>query len=407
MGAQGDACDTHAMPFFVIMLIFVAIALAVAQAQVKATRRMWTAVGDDLDLRLETRGWSGHDRLSGEIDSIDVEVWVYSRGAGKSRSTYTGYRVSHRPSGPPVTFRRQGALSFLRRITGGRDVAVGDPTFDDEVIVDSDDDEAIAAFLTPSRRAAILSTMGTWRGAVITNSSIEVSLSGRTRSEQTLRSTIRRLVDTALVLTDPEKLDRALEQRTEGDLHSGVDALHDINDESPNVFTEMLEAEALVGAGQHEEAEGILASVAERIPDDSEVEGLRRLASKPAPAPPTVSEPGLGWRALMEDLFAEGRRGYEVIEHFETNHLGRTVEWEGEVSRVREFRFDADFDGGPGVKATVELGSLDPDRPLSTDVEAIVRLPDGTRVDHGDRLEFTGRLMQVDRFSRAVYVDTE
>ena len=103
-----------------------------------------------------------------------------------------------------------------------------------------------------------------------------MSLSGRTRSEQTLRSTIRRLVDTALVLTDPEKLDRALEQRTEGDLHSGVDALHDINDESPNVFTEMLEAEALVGAGQHEEAEGILASVAERIPDDSDVEGLRR-----------------------------------------------------------------------------------------------------------------------------------
>ena len=96
-----------------------------------------------------------------------------------------------------------------------------------------------------------------------------------------------------------------------------------------------------------------------------------------------------------------------MAEHVEPNHRGRTVEWKGEVSRVRGFRFDADFDGGPGVKATVELGSLDPDRPLSTDVEAIVRLPDGTRVDHGDRLEFTGRLMQVDRFSRAVYVDTE
>ncbi len=398
-------CDTHAMPFVVIMFVVIGLVLVIAQAQVKATRKMWTAVGDDLGLRLETRGWGGNDRLSGEIDGIDVLVWVYTRGGGKSQSTYTGYRASHPPSGPPVTFRRQGALSFFRRITGGRDVAVGDPTFDDEIIVDTDNEEQIASFLTPTRRAAILSTMSAWRGAVITNSSIEVSLNGRTRREQTLRSTIRRMVDTALVLADPAELDRSLEQRVDGDLAAGVAALHEMNDAAPNVFTEMLEAEALVGAGQHEDAEAILAKVADRLPDDTEVDGLRRLASTPTPQPPASPEPGMGWRDLMDDLFAGGRRGYEVMERFETHHLGREVTWEGTVTRERASRFDADFDGGPGVKATVALGSLDPNRALSTAVEAIVRLPDGTRVDRGERLQFTGRMIRVDRFSRAVYVD--
>ncbi|MFT5531591.1 MAG: hypothetical protein ACI91O_001618 [Candidatus Poriferisodalaceae bacterium] len=302
----------------------------------------------------------------------------------------------------------QGALSFFRRFANKTDLELGDPLFDQQVIIDSASPELVAEFLTPPRQAAVLTLLDGWREAKITNNSVWVASPGRERNLGKMSSTIHRLIDTAVVLGDPAPVQDALELQGAGYMGEAAARLHEIDDAEPNSFVELLEAETLTAMGRHDEGAAVLNHAAERIPANPDVVAWSEVAAKPNPLPkpalPTLATTvPLDWEAVVTDLFAGVRRGHEIVEHFEARYLDRTVTWSCEVLARRPYRIDTDFGNDPGVKATIRLGTVQTSRIVNR-IEAVIQLGPDVNRRLGSQVKSTGTLLRIDRFSRKFYI---
>ena len=400
----------------------------------KRVNQAWSAAASGLGLSFVPASFAGHPRMFGEISGMQVLVETYSRGSGDSRTTYTRYRVNHRPVGPVCKLTKQGTFSMFGRLVGRKDVEIGDPFFDDRVVIDTNDANAIQRFLTPARRAAVLDLLAGWSGGEFTHSSVMVESRGSEKAPGRLHSTMMRLVETAEVMGESAAVDHILDQQSQGQLGDAARQLRDLNQQRPNAFTEMLEAEALVEMGRHGEAAAILDGVQRRLPEDTTVERWNHLAHLPPPPPPPpppgypapltpppppppppsapIPEPAstdwpsvsLGQQQVIDDLFSRDRMSWEIVEYFESTYQNSIVDWEGEVTSVNTYRHDSDFGEGPAVKATVLLGHSGNSDFISNEVQAVVQLPEGSEVERGSTISFRGTLVRVDRFSRKLYV---
>lgn len=166
------------------------------------TQDQWTMVAARLDMSIRGRSLTGWPRLSGRFGRVEIEVNVRSRG-GQNQNLYTYYDVRHPPVGPAVTLTRQGVIrGAINRVLGGNDVLVGDPLFDDRVVIDSPDEAAVRDFLTPARRAVVEDLLAVFPMARITNDSIRLSHRGLEKNPDTIVDTITWLVDLATVFSD-------------------------------------------------------------------------------------------------------------------------------------------------------------------------------------------------------------
>ena len=434
----------------------------------KSVDRAWGSASQMLDVRYKPGSFFGQPRLTGEVAGMQVEVDVYSSGSGDSRTNYTRYDVRHFPVGPPLKITKQGTFSIFGRIVGRKDVQIGDPFFDDRVVIDTEATDAIQAFLTPTRQAAVLDLFATWQRGHFTQSSVTVETRGVEKNGNRIHSTVMRLVETAEVM-GAARVDAILEHQRQGSLGQAAEELHELNAEKPNAFTEILEAEALVEMGRHEEAAEIFDRVGQRLPDDPSIDRWRdlshlpppppplpprpptaeELAMMPAPPPPPVSsgselpsppptappatefasasastdpastDPApaeaapvanaapavaLDQQSVIDDLFAADRMSWEIVEYFEGTYQNATVTWKGEVTSFNTYLHDSDFGEGPGGKAAVLLGRSGNSEFISSEVHAMVQLADGVEVERGGQIVFRGVLAHVDRFSRKVYV---
>lgn len=120
------------------------------------------------------------------------------------------------------------------------------------------------------------------------------------------------------------------------------------------------------------------------------------------PAAPTATD--LDQQHVIDDLFDADRMSWEIVEYFDATYHNADVDWRGEVSSYNSFRHDSDFGAGPGVKASILLGSTGRSGYISNEVHAIVQFPEGTELERGGTVEFRGTLVRVDRFSRKLYV---
>lgn len=410
--------------FFVFVVIFVVV-LVSSQGQRKRTTESWGAVGKALGLRFSPPTMTRKPSLKGAIGQIAVRVRAETRGSGDDRSTYTVYEVRHHSVGPDVELIKQSSLSFFRRFVGGSDIQIGDPFFDEQVIVDAPDPAAVQAFLTPARRAAVLNLFASWPRGRFTNASVRVETRGVERNQQRLHGTITRLVETAQIMGAPADVDRILGGQLEGDLAGTADELHALNEAEPNAFTQMLEAEALVELGRHAEAAQVFDDLDGRLPEDPSVAQWNELAHlppppppPPPPAPPAPVEAGLDagpdavaptqqpadQQAVIDDLFQADRMSWDMVEHFERTYQNSIVEWSGEVIDTSSYLHDTDFGAGPGVKAIVLLGHTGASEFISNEVHAVVQLPEDTELERGTKVAFRGTLHHADRFARKVYV---
>ncbi|MEM7141164.1 MAG: tetratricopeptide repeat protein [Actinomycetota bacterium] len=395
------------MGFFVI-IVFVAIAISAFQKQQQTST--WQSVGRRTGLAVQSGSLFRAPSMSGTVRGVRVRAEVISRGSGDDSYRVTRYTVGFPAAGPAVSFRRQGMLSFMRSFVGGRDIVTGDPRFDESVIVDAASEAAVRQYLTPARRAALLSIFSTWPKAEVTPSSIVVESRRVERNQDRMMATINRLIDSGRLLTDPAPVDAALAPLEAGDMAEAVDALHELNEATddenpPNVVTQLIEAESLVALGRPEEATIILERTAAALPGDPEVDGWRDVAaterSALAPPPPRPAER----QATIDDLFGAGRPGHEIEAVFEADYAGRPVHWTGEVEHSRGYRSDRDFGDEPGTKTTVRIGAIGSSALMSNRVKAIVDLPADVDVERGDEITFSGTLLRVDRFTRAIYVE--
>lgn len=402
------------------------VAAGFATGNVKRIQTAWTAAAADLGFHIVPGGMVNGPRLNGTIRGIDVEVDIENRGNGETSDKYTRYRLSYPPAPLSISLSKQDLGSFFKRFFGGRDVLIGDPGFDQRVMIDVDDATDASQFLSPARRMAVLSLFESWNKATVTQASILVERRGVETDPQQLATNVRRLVDLAIVMSAPTDVDFALLKQEDGDLQDAVETLHAVNDSftsngEPNSFTQLLEAEALVSLGDGAAATEILEELSTSVGMDDEISGWKNVAeAHPTPIPPSPiqdvvrpdPEPqapapapaaSLEQHEVINDLFASNRFGYETEAHFLTTYAGRTITWSGTVDKVRESEQDADFEG-PGVKTTVLLGNLGDGRLLTGQVNAIVQLPPGSSPTRGDKIEFTGTLTKADRYMRNIFV---
>ncbi len=405
--------------FVVFFVAVFALVIALGIQDRDRINKAWQAAAHHLGLRFSGGSFFSRPTINGMLGDVRVEVSVFSSG-GENSSNYTRYLVRHHPVGPPVTIRKQGALSFMRRLIGRSDVLVGDPFFDERVIVDTKNEAAIRDFLTPERRAAVLDLLAVHPSAEFTHDSIRIDVLRICRDRRELAANVRRLVDIASVMGDVRVRD-ILAHQQHGDLVRAAEELHELNQQRPNVFTETLEGEAFAEAGRHHEAAAALDAVWETQAGDPAVDGWHDLSHLPPPPPVpefAAAEPGPPVTAtgavaapvdvrqdiVVNDLFSSDRMSWEVVEYFEQTYRNATVEWTGTVTRSAAYERDLDFGVGPGIKATVMVGHAGVSDLISNEVHAVVQLPAAALVQTGDQIRFRGLLTNVDRFSRKLWV---
>lgn len=425
------------MGVFFFVLAGFAVAVAVWYTRLTKLTAAWDEAAQQLNFqRLGVSGTSA-GTMYGERQGAHLTIGRVTKGNGNNNNeTYTRYYCEYPAVGPPVKLTKQNALSFVNRMFGQTDVLIGDPGFDERVVITTNAPDAVNAFLTPARKIAILNLFEAHRQAEVTERSIQVDVRGAEMSPQKLVSMARWAIDFSLFLSKPSDVDIALANQASGNLGRAVEQLHDINaaagPEGPNAFTQLLEAEGHMAMGQGAAAAEILDQM--DVTGNKQAEGLREVAhrhmepplppasskaaspsstpavpeaaSEPDPTPAAPVEPvgpDLAQSAVIADLFSSHRTGYEVEEHFLDNYVGHEVSWTGPVTRSMTYRFDSDFEG-TGLKVNIELGELDNGRLIANTITAVVQLEDNNEVERGEQITIYGTLHRVDRYMRNIYV---
>jgi len=390
------------VPF--IFVLFAVAGVLVGMAQRDRTNDGWAKAAHRLGMTFEPAGFIGRPRLSGRFGDVAVTVTTDSTG-GKNKQQFTRYEVNHPPVGPAVKMTRQGVASGLfGSLIGRTDVLVGEPLFDNNVIVESDDAEQVRGFLIPARRAAVQELFAVFDHAEVEQARIRVSNRGVSTDPNAITATISRLVDIASVLADPE-LNTILGHRQDGHLLQTAEELHDFNRQRGNRFTSTLEAEALAEAGRHGQAAEAFDELWAGQPDEPVSTGWYDLAATADP-PPLAGGSAVErtQQAIIEDVFASDRMSWEAVQHFEATYRDTTVEWSGTVVRADPYERDRDFDGGPGLKAVVSIGRAGRPGVISNEIEAVIELPTEAALHQGADIRFRGVLANVDRFSRKIWI---
>lgn len=431
------------MPIFILFIVIAGAITLFAYMSGSKANTAWDDAARALDLTRSPGSAFSSGQIAGTIDGVRIDVNTETRGSGDNRKTFTVYSAILPVAGPNVDIRREGNARFFHKLFGGEDLTVGDALFDDAVRVDGANPANVRDYLSPARRIAILSLFELFPKARLTGGHLKFESRGREADAARLESNVRRLANMALIISQPQAVDDALQLEAQGDLAEGADALAAANRDQPNVFTQLLEAEARVALGERQKAATILREVEQTLPNDPEVAGWRRVAEQPleqlpVPAPPpTRAEPpvvehaplpdpvvaptpaqppepvvaptpvspvDLSVGAVIADLFVSNRMSYAVEEHFAAAYRGRTVRWSGTITKLNETHLDRDFGDTPGRKAVVLVGHLGDGQLVSDEIDAIVQLPIDAEVSRDDFIEFTGTLLRVDRFMRNIYI---
>lgn len=401
---------------YVAFFVIVFIGFTAYGGFVKAKQRdAWAIAAMALGLQSTRTGKiSGESRMAGPLGDVRVDVYTESRGSGDNRHIWTIYEITFRKAGPDVTLKRAGTMSRLRRAVGFDDVLIGHDRFDDSVDVIANSAEDARNFLTPSRQAAVLSLFEMFPRAEVSSSRILVASQGAERKPDRLISNTKKLAEMARLISGSPEVDHALGLEAQGDLGAGADALAAAQASDPNLYIKLLEAEARVAMGERRRAAQMLTELEVELPDDPEVAGWHKVADQTPmspseeratmPPPPSLLAADLDVPSVMTDLFANNRPSYEVEERFSNAYRGAAVTWSGTVLNSRAFASDRDFGNSPGLKATVNVGSLGDGRLVSDQIDAIVELDSDAAVERGDVITFTGTLHRVDRFMRNIYI---
>jgi hypothetical protein len=157
------------IPFGLGLIFFV----VVVSVGIKAGKRARVRVGrlaEELGLALEppqiTLGiFQGPPRASGVRRGKRIEIYNYSTGSGKSRTTWSAISAQPRADGG-LTFKitSQGFGSKIATLFGAREIQVGDAEFDAAWFIETNRPEFLTAALLPEFRAKLQSTARGRRG---------------------------------------------------------------------------------------------------------------------------------------------------------------------------------------------------------------------------------------------------
>lgn len=396
-----------AVPFLAFLGVIAAV-FATAKSRRQRSNEAWAKAARELGITLEpTRGvfgFFGKMSMSGQVHDMDITIDTHQ----SDDATFTRYRVRYPTLGLALKVKRQHALTRIGKLFGYQDIEVGDPLFDDEIIVKGEYPDHIAEFLTPARRVAITGLIELYPGAVITDTGISYQKRGLDTEEGQLISTMQRILSVARQLRGVDRVaERATQRRLAGDVGEALDLLEEAG-ETGDPFVDFSRKQQ-VGEIRHarreaREAIDVFRELQKQAPADPEVDSWARYRTpEPAKSPTTHSGDA---EAVAAHLFHEDNYSFDTLEIFEREYEGSRVEWTGTLKRLRRFDHDRDFGAGPGIKAVFEIATLASDLYAGREVDAVVRLPDGAEgtLHVGQRYGFAGTLTRCDPAMRNLFV---
>ncbi|MFT5531592.1 MAG: hypothetical protein ACI91O_001619 [Candidatus Poriferisodalaceae bacterium] len=84
---------------FVVVFAVIALMFFLGHRDKVKTHATWAILASELHLQFVPATWSTGPNMSGEVRDMPVRIYVFQRGSGKNRTTFTGYEVHHKSSG--------------------------------------------------------------------------------------------------------------------------------------------------------------------------------------------------------------------------------------------------------------------------------------------------------------------
>lgn len=161
LAACAGCCQPAAMQVLVVVVImagFIALIVWGAVQHQKKVRANLEGLAARLGLQVtgDPRGLVTSGAVSGVRQGKEVRFWTYATGSGKSRRTWCAVGVRPRAHGGlEFDLRRQGFGTKVMEWLGAKEIQVGDPAFDREWFVRTNQPEFLAAALVPEVRARL------------------------------------------------------------------------------------------------------------------------------------------------------------------------------------------------------------------------------------------------------------
>jgi hypothetical protein len=415
------------MEMLVLVIVGIAVAVAVTQSSKRKVSEAWRQAASQLRIHHNAGDFFTKPELYGLVQGCRVKVTIRAKNQGHATRKSTRYEVNYKQALPfGLRLTEQSAFSSLKRLLGGHDMEVGDPNFDDFVVVFGHDTARVREFLNPARRLYVRRILSLYSGAEITDSCIKWDSNGVENESQTLVSNVKRIVDFALSMEvesneheqhyrhpEPSSIGsgskrtgvglEAILHGTDGreSLEMSVDSVPTVPDPAtsqlsgPDTAPEMTSESA--PSEQIVEQAGGTQTVAASDPESPAVEQAGSTRSEE----PTAVE-------LCSSLFGSNMISFQIDELFSQRYAGLEVRWEGKLTRADYYPFDLVFGRDPGTKAEFEIVLMPDDSFGSRAVKAVVQLSPGAhetlRSRTGDTMDFTGTLVRCDSFTRVLFV---
>lgn len=333
------------MPFLIFIAI-AAIAIILSSNATKTAREKWHETARQLGLVFHPDGGSRVGTMSGRVRGHTTAISTFSRGSGNSRKTYTKYLLTYKTR-IPVDFKmvKQGLRHSVGKVFGLQDIEIGNPAFDDLILLQANRPADAIRFLTPGMQKTVRSMAVSYPDFVITNSSIEINRRGTDSDPVLITKTVHRIAAFCDLMSE----------------HA-----------APKSYSEPIKPPGVP------EPDWVVVPAEEPDPEPTADEPQQPAPPAPPPEPaaetaepaaeiepkPDIAETDLPEVFDLKELAAElsGGTASQCLtagKRFEEQYKGQCVTGSGILQRVNKFNYDPVFKNSQGTKATFVICELD------------------------------------------------
>jgi hypothetical protein len=419
---------------FILIIVIIGIVIFISNNAAKTKQQKWRTAAAQLGLSFRAGGAGSIGTISGRLHGHAVAISTFTRGSGNSRQTYTKYKVRHSTRLPgEFNMVKQGLRHRLGKVFGLQDIEVGNPAFDELILLRASNPVGVKHFLTPRLQGKIRSLVLFNPDVVITHESIVVNRRGTDTDFEILSQTVHRIIAVCDVLVEDEapksSEQRELEPIEPSSLPGApVPSPRPVAPEPPPLpkfskseWVVISEEEDAADVNPGPEATANPEDILEELHPEPEPKiTIEELRTKPAEEvrdpsvegdqPVGADEPehldSLDLKALASELLGGDSR--QLLE-FEAHYKGRRVTGSGVLRRVNKFSYDRVFTNCEGVKAIVAICELA--GPYSKiKVDAVVKYPaeeyEELRAKIDTTLSISGTLIAQDTTMNQYYVES-
>lgn len=150
--------------------LFFAVIFAVIYFSRRAREKAWRELAESLGLTYESGGFLGLSRVTGTYHGHSLTLDTFTRGSGKSRTTYTRIVLFvNNQATAYLALYEEGVFSKIGKFFGMQDIQIGDEELDRRFIIKS----------RPENFAASLLLAGGLRQKLLETRPLNIELDGR------------------------------------------------------------------------------------------------------------------------------------------------------------------------------------------------------------------------------------